>query len=71
MDNFGMRVMARHAAFGRMEFHNVTEVHYKYPSLDKNRVAFESNIHGTGATYSTHNILEMEIVPETELAPEF
>jgi len=35
------------------------------------RVAFESNIHGTGVVYDVSDIIEMEITPETELADEF
>ena len=50
-------------------FRNITEVHYLYPSvIDHKRVAFESDIHRTGFTYSVVNIAEMEVTPETEKA---
>jgi hypothetical protein len=43
-----------------VEFRNVTEVHWMY-NLDKNRVAIESNIHGTGATYYVAVINSIQI----------
>jgi len=74
MDNFGMRAKILHARFGIVECRNVTEVHHLYPHVFMNRaerVAFESNIHGTGVVYDVSDIIEMEITPETELADEF
>ena len=46
--------------------HNVTEVHYNYLSLDKDRVAFESDIQGTGCTYHIADIAEFEVAPATK-----
>ena len=74
MDNFGMRAKILHARFGIVKCRNVTEVHHLYPHVFMNRaerVAFESNIHGTGVVYDVSDIIEMEITPETELADEF
>lgn len=50
------------------EYHNVTLVHYKYPSALGQKVAFESDIHGTGATFPIDKIAEMEIMPEESIA---
>jgi len=63
----------------RQVLRNVTEIHYRYPRPGgdlRKRVAFESNIHRTGITYSVEGggileIIEFEAVPETELAEEF
>ena len=65
-------------------YRNVTEVHWNYrpassmplgshiPSLSSTpRVAFESDIHGTGATWQCDWVAELEVVPETELAEAF
>jgi hypothetical protein len=55
----------------RYVFRNVTEVHHNYPSLrgeSSGKVAIESDIHGDGVTYELQAIVEMEIVPDTELA---
>lgn len=46
-------------------YHNVTEVHYKYPEGDANRMAVESDIHGTGSTFPLAEIAEFEVTPET------
>ena len=35
-------------------FNNITEMHWRY--LDKNNVAFESDVHGTGGTRSIDDI---------------
>lgn len=52
---------------------NMTEIHYGYlsPGWLGRRVAFESNIHGTGFTHSIEEIIEFEATPETEIAGEF
>jgi len=57
--DYGMRVIAQLSIDGvekEVQFHNVTEIHYNYPQSFHNkrrtrRVAFESDIHGTGITY--------------------
>jgi len=48
---------------------NVGEIHYGYGRTD--RVAFESNIHGTGITYEMAHIVEFEAMPEIEQADRF
>lgn len=79
---YGMKVKVKLNAQGRPEdtvLRNVTEVHYnyKYPGgVLPNRVAFESDIHGTGITYSLSGdgvirIVEFEVTPETEMAEAF
>ena len=50
---------------------NVTEIHYNYKSRLHKRIAFESDIHGTGATYDIDDIAEFETRPETEVADRF
>jgi len=55
----------------RMEttvLHNVTEIHMGYRP---GRIAFESDIHGTGCTYDTSQIVEMEVRPATHKAKAF
>jgi len=49
---------------------NVTEIHYRYPSSHE-RVAFESDIHGTGTTYDIEDVAEFEMFPEAEVADSF
>jgi hypothetical protein len=77
---FGMRVKAKLVAYGvdrEDVYRNVTEVHYNYPSLEGHaRVAFESDIHGTGLTQSLEDngvlyLKEFEVRPETEVAEHF
>lgn len=50
---------------------NVTEIHYKYPSIVKNQIAFESDIHRTGMTYRTKWIKEFETKLENKKAKNF
>jgi hypothetical protein len=72
--NFGMKVRLVHKLCGypyEETLHNVTEVHYRYPSLLGDKVAFESDIHGTGITYYIADVCEFEVRPETEIADEF
>lgn len=38
--------------------HNITEIHYRYDG--ENKVAFESDIHGTGGTVWLQDIEEFE-----------
>jgi len=68
---FGMNVKIKFhegGTFGKANttLYNVTEVHYNYPSLDNNRVAFESDVHGTGCTYDCTDIHEFEVTPATK-----
>jgi hypothetical protein len=72
----GMTVTAIVLMDGKWEqviLHNVTEVHYGYSLL---KVAFESDIHGTGTTYHLDErwpmyLKEFQAKPATELAEEF
>lgn len=54
---------------------NVTEIHYNYNSdivpVMSGRIAFESDIHGTGMVYSMGHVKEFKAVPETEKAESF
>lgn len=45
-------------------FNNCTEVHYMFEGLDgrKNRVAFESDLHGTGCNREIESIESIEIM---------
>lgn len=76
-NTLGMDVTVRYKAgvFGMGEatevYHNVTEVHFGYPSSLGLRIAFESGIHGTGAAYNMLDIAEMKVVPAIERASEF
>jgi len=77
-EDFGMNVTltidwSRIDARIRMErtvLHNVTEVHLGYPPR-RQRIAFESDIHSTGCTYDTSQIVEMEVRPATHKAKAF
>jgi hypothetical protein len=82
MENLGIKVVARlvvHGVSKRQVFRNVTEVHYNYRreiGIDGLMVAFESDIHGTGATYdleanSSLWLEEFHTEPETEKAEGF
>lgn len=59
----------------KIEYRNVTEIHYNYNrayTFETNyRTAFESDMHGTGNTWFSTMVKEMEIVPETELQENF
>ena len=57
-------------------YRNVTEIHWNYPrgidsEQDSGRVAFESDIHGTGITWAIDWIKELNVFPETEIAEAF
>jgi len=60
-------------------YRNVTEVHWNFKrpwasteaGRVSNRVAIESDIHGTGTTWDTDWVDEIEILPETEIATAF
>ena len=75
--NFGMRVditFKKDSPFKEIteDYRNVTEIHYCYPShMEKKRVAFESDIHGTGVTQPISYIKEFETILETEKAKRF
>ena len=80
MSKFGIKVTVRFSATGTFMslkdltqvLRNVTEIHYGYPSVQKRkRIAFESDIHGTGCTYEVNDINEFEATPETEKAENF
>jgi hypothetical protein len=78
VENFGMKVTIYFNAacpFSEkvMVLRNVTEVHYAYSRgvLPRDKVAFESNIHGTGRTDRLEWIEEFEVYPETEKAEAF
>lgn len=76
MDNYGIKVdivFSEHwrdlGGSERETLRNVTEVHYRHGGQDK--VAFESDFHGTGMNYYLADIVEFETRPETEIADEF
>ena len=56
-------------------FENITEVHYNYKQMgigkETNRVAFESDIHGTGTTQPIEEIQEFEVLQANKLAEDF
>lgn len=53
-------------------FHNVTEVHWRYPSpVQEPQVAIESNVHGTGFTQYIDRIKELLIYDATKVNPNF
>jgi hypothetical protein len=66
-ENFGIKVSVTFKNGRKETFRNVTEIHYNYrTALDDKRIAFESDIHSTGNTYSISEIEEFETAPETE-----
>ena len=54
-------------------YNNVTQVHFGYEGAigGRNKVAFESDIHGTGCTEIITDILEMEVTPATKIEEHF
>ena len=84
-DNLGMKVTVKfrsNTAFGRAVHHrsrgelihrNVTGTHFNFNHMYSNspKVAFESDIHGTGSTYHISDILEYNSVCEVEVAESF
>ena len=54
-------------------FRNVTEIHMRPDLLQKGkrRIAFESDVHGTGADFDLGQVQEFETSPETEEADNF
>lgn len=72
--NYGMQVkLAFTPASGlsNMILHNVTEIHYCYPTTLGKKVGFESDVHSTGSTLYVLDIKEMEITPEETKAEKF
>ena len=68
----GMKVKVRFYQQETVNYRNITEVHYRYPTtLGIARVALESDIHGTGATLDLCDVAEFEVYLETELAEAF
>lgn len=75
---FGVKVTC-YIDIGGMEekivYRNVTEIHYNYSRSaligDSPKIAFESDIHGTGGTWMIDDILEFETIPEEEVAEEY
>ena len=61
--------------YSNIVLRNVTEIHYNYNhgvlKTPDYRVAFESNVHGTGITYSASDVVEFDATPETEKANAF
>ena len=64
----GMDVRLLHREAGWLEFHNVTEVHFGYRP---GHAAFESDVHGTGATYEVADTAEFKVSLAQRLADEF
>jgi len=53
-------------------YHNVTEVHFNYRSFsEEKRVAFESDIHGTGITQPVSFIETFVVEPATKISRGF
>jgi hypothetical protein len=84
MEGFGLKVHIKFSKSGLFKgreqvSRNVTEIHYNYqhsPAYNglthkELRVAFESDIHGTGVTYALSDIEEFEATVETEKATTF
>ena len=70
--SYGNKVWIRFKNGNEVTLHNVTEIHYNYPSSSGNiSTAFESDIHGTGITYSMNDIVEFETTLEVEIAEYF
>ena len=55
----GMKVELR-TSHGRLTLENITEIHYRYESAIANRIAFESDVEGTGMTMALEDIFEFE-----------
>jgi len=68
---FGMRVNIIMENGEKVTLRNVTEIHYNYPGVIRNRIAFESAVHHTGCTYSLDSIKEFETELEVEKMNDF
>ena len=55
-----IKVILKHKDFGEIVIENVTEIHFCYPSPMGKRIAFESDIEGTGCTYDVADVIEFE-----------
>lgn len=70
--NLGVQVLAIIELEGKrhnVSYHNVTEIHFNYDY--SGRVAFESDIHGTGITWDIFRVKEFTTVLETMKAKSF
>lgn len=82
-ENFGIKVRVVIASQDNKEkneeffYRNVTEIHYNFKQnetikeLTGIQIAFESDIHGTGATWRISRLVEFETSAETEKAESF
>ena len=73
-ETMGMKVTIEFAGFCGVKtqvYRNATEVHFNFPSPTGERVAIESDIHGTGSTWPSSWVAQLEVVPEIELAEAF
>jgi len=68
MENFGMLVILTMVGGRKIQYQNVTEIHYGY---EKGMIALESDIHLRGITIEMERIQEMEVTPESCKAPDF
>lgn len=70
---FGFKVEAKFTNGNKEVFNNCTEVHWLYESNihSLKRVAFESKIHGTGATYNIQNFVSIKIIDADKLEEDF
>jgi hypothetical protein len=70
--NLGCKVNVIFTNKDKTTYRNVTEIHYNYKScISTNRIAFESDIHNTGRTWSIYLIDEFKTTLETEKAESF
>ncbi len=60
-----IKVTLKHKDFGEVVIENVTEIHYCYPSPMGKRIAFESDIDGTGCTYPVEDVIEFEAAEQS------
>ena len=60
--NYGFDVKIKYRNGRKETRHNITEIHYNYPSAFGDSIAFESDIHGTGGTIQIGEIKEFEAV---------
>lgn len=55
-------IKLKHKKLGEILIENITEIHYCYQSFLGKRIAFESDIEGTGYTYAVSDVIEFEAV---------
>jgi hypothetical protein len=67
----GMSVWVRFVDGREVTYRNVTEIHSSYPTIDGDRIAFESDVHSTGCTWERSRIAEFEAKAESEEANAF